>query len=158
MFPGFIPSSRATFIFDFVSLAMAIEFFVLVYSIYIVKYQKKYELHKKIQTITTGILAIAVLLFEIDVRQNGWKHLAEPSPYYDTLVFPALYIHIFFSVTAIITWTMLIWNGYRNFPKPLKAPGENGAYHRKLGRIGAMAMILTTVTGMIFYWLAYMAV
>lgn len=157
MFEGFIPGSRASFILDFIGLAMIILLTLLAISIYKVRVQKAYETHKKFQITISTILLFAVLLFEIDMKVYGWKHLAEPSPYYDSWVFPALFVHIFFSVMALITWAMLIFNGLRRFPNPLKAPGPNGGYHRKLGRLGAFAMFATVFTGAIFYWLAFVA-
>src|SRR5262245_25961901 len=80
---GFIPGSRGSLMVDVVFVAMFVVLPVLAASIYLVKYQRRYDLHKRLQIITASVLLVAVLLFELDIRLNGWEHRAGPSPYFN---------------------------------------------------------------------------
>jgi putative membrane protein len=152
---GLIPFSRANIMFDFVALAMFIVCPVLHYSIGLVK-KKKYQLHRNIQIILAGVLLIAVTLFEVDVRVNGWRHLAEQSPYYDSILFPALIIHICFSMAAVLSWIVMIFQARKIFADGIK-PNLMSSKHKKLGHIAKNTMYLTSITGWIFYYLAFIA-
>src|SRR5262245_50323542 len=77
---GFIPGSRGLLMLDVVFLAMFAVVPLLMASIYLVKAQRRYALHKRLQLTTAIVLLVAVVLFELDIRINGWEARAEPSP------------------------------------------------------------------------------
>ncbi|MEC8336603.1 MAG: hypothetical protein VXZ84_00505 [Planctomycetota bacterium] len=80
---GFLPW-RGSLMMDVVLIAMFAIVPLLCISIALVRYGKFYTLHKRIQ-ITLGILlAVAVLLFEIEVRVYPWRPRAMGSPYFAT--------------------------------------------------------------------------
>jgi putative membrane protein len=81
-FSGFL-GTRGSLMLDIVVVAMAVILPVLAYSIYLVRVRRRYELHKRIQLVLAVVLLVTVVLFEADVRINGWRDRAEPSPYYD---------------------------------------------------------------------------
>ena len=72
---GFL-GTRATFMLDVLVLAMAVVVVVLAWSIYQVKYRRRYQVHKWVQVSLGTVLLAAVLLFEIDVRLHGWEERA----------------------------------------------------------------------------------
>src|SRR4051812_17307097 len=80
MIDGFL-GTRATFMLDVVGLAMIAVLPLLGTSIYLVAYRQRYALHKRLQLTMGSILLVAVVLFELDMRINGWRDRAEPSPY-----------------------------------------------------------------------------
>src|SRR5437762_5634615 len=86
---GFVPGSRGSLMLDVVFLAMFVVVPLLAASIYLVKYRRHYALHKRLQLAMAAILLVAVLLFELDIRINGWQQRAtgtpdQPgSPYFD---------------------------------------------------------------------------
>jgi len=156
MLPGFL-GTRASFMLDFVFLAMFAVVPVMAWSIYQVRYRQRYWLHKRVQLALGGVLLVAVALFEIDMRIFGWKHLAapstgEPSP----TVWTALYIHLLFAVTTSLLWIGVIVAALRHFPAP-PAPAAHSRQHRFWGWVAAIDMLLTALTGWIFYWLAFAA-
>lgn len=157
---GFL-GTRATFMLDVVFLAMFAVAPVLAYSIWLARSRQAYALHKRIQVALGIVLLAAVTLFELDMRVNGWRHRAEASPYYGGaeslgLVFPVLYVHLFFAVTTAVLWALVLFRALRNFPSP-PHPTAHSVWHRRWGWIAAWDMLLTSVTGWVFYWLAFVA-
>jgi putative membrane protein len=155
---GFL-GTRASLMLDVVFLAMFAVLPVLGYSVYLVKYQRRFALHKKIQLVLGAVLLVTVTLFEVDMRINGWKTLAKDSPYYGdgwTGVWISLYIHLFFAISTTFLWIWVIVAAVRKFPKP-PAPGEHSRQHIVLARLATFDMVATAVTGWIFYWLAFVA-
>lgn len=147
---------RASFMMDFVALAMLLVLPLQFFSIWIVKVKRNYSLHKTLQIILFTALMIAVLLFEIDVRIHGWAHLAEESPYFDTLVYPVLFIHLVFSISATLLLIATMVHGLRNFGRDPK-PGPASKRHRRLGWLTTLALVGTSITGWLFYYFAFIA-
>jgi uncharacterized membrane protein YozB (DUF420 family) len=153
---GFLPNSRASFILDLIVVAMALVIPVMLYSLAAVRRQRNYEKHRFIQISLGVTLGLAILAFEVDMRWNGWRHLAEASPYYQTWVFPALYIHLFFAIPTLFLWVYTIYMATRH--RINQATGGRTRFeHKKYGRLSAYTMIATTITGWIFYYLAFLA-
>lgn len=160
MLPGFL-GSRATFMFDFVVVAMIAILPILGASIYLVKYRQAYLWHKRLQLTLGAVLLLAVTLFEIDVRMSdgtshSWRSLAAVSPYYPGVVFPVLTVHVALSVTTCVLWIVVIVRALRNFPVPPQ-PGSHSAFHKRFAWAAATGMALTSVTGWAFYYLAFVA-
>src|SRR4051794_36030704 len=80
---GFVPGARGSLMLDVVFVAMFVVVPLLAASIYLVKYQRQYSLHKKLQLAMAAVLLVAVLLFELDIRLHGWEERAAPSPFFD---------------------------------------------------------------------------
>ena len=157
---GFL-GTRASLMLDVVALAMVVVLPVLGISIYLVKYRRRYGLHKRIQLTLGAALLITVVLFEADMRINGWLHRAAASPYGAQegsidWVSTALYIHLFFAITSALLWVVVIFRALRNFPSPPQ-PGAHSAWHRRFARLAAIDIVCTSVTGWVFYWLAFVA-
>lgn len=153
---GFIPGSRGSFMLDLVVLAMVAILPVLAFAIRAAQ-KGKYEFHKKIMVSLAIILLIAVIAFEVEMRVVGWRHLAKPSPYYDSVVFWALSLHLLFSTTAAVSMAVTVWAALRQFPSP-PIPGRHSVAHRRSGKIAAVSLAGTAVSGWIFYWLAFVAI
>jgi hypothetical protein len=131
---------------------------VLGWSVYQVRYRCRYQLHKWVQLTLAAILLITVALFEIDIRLHGWESRAaehiggEPT----RTVWLALYVHLLFAVTTVVLWPVVIFLALRNFPNPPR-PDLHSRIHVPLARLAAADMVLTAVTGWIFYWLAFVS-
>ena len=157
---GFL-GTRASIMLDVVFLAMFAVVPVLGLSIYLVK-QGKYNLHKWIQIVTGVVLLIAVVAFEVDMRLfTDWERRAEPSPYYTAVgewnvVWYALTFHLFSAVPAPILWIVVIVRALRRFPSP-PVPGAHSASHTRWAWIATLAMVMTSVSGWVFYYLAFVA-
>lgn len=155
---GFIPNSRGSFMLDFVFVAMFGIMLVQAVSIYLVK-QRKYELHKRIQIVSALVLLVAVTAFEVDMRFfSDWEALAEPSKYWFYngwhVVWIALAIHLCFAIPTPFLWAFVIYEGLRKFPSPAM-PSKHSHRHKKLGWLATIGMAMTSITGWVFYVLAF---
>ena len=152
---GFLPCSRGSLILDFIALVMAIIIPLMLYSIFAVRYRKQYKVHRRLQ-ISLGLgLGLALTGFELDMRINGWRQFAEASPYYQSLVFPALWLHLAIAVPTLFLWIYTIFMALRQH----STYGTSGFKfrHKVFGRLSAYAMLGTAVSGWLFFWLAFLA-
>ena len=153
---GFL-GTRGSIMLDFVFVAMFGILPVLGVSIYLVKYRRRYELHKRIQVTLGVVLLAAVAAFEVDMQLvTDWRQRAEPSPYFEDWVFYSLYIHLFFAIPTAVLWVFVIVQAVRKFPRPA-APGTYSTRHIFWARLAAVEMTMTAVTGWIFYWISFVA-
>ena len=91
---------------------------------------------------------------------SGWKGRAKESSFWtaDTinLVRISLWIHLCFAVPTAFLWIFVIVQGLRKFPHPV-APCAYSARHKLWAWPAAVGMLMTAVTGWIFYWAALVA-
>ena len=158
--PGFL-GTRGSLMLDVVFLAMFLVVPWMGLSIYLVRYRKKYDLHKWMQIVMGVVLLLAVGAFEVDMRFfNDWEQLAEGSPYYVKgtwdAVWISLAIHLCFAVPTPLIWIFVIVRAVRQFPSPAR-PSKHSSQHILWARIAAILMTLTAVTGWVFYYLAFVA-
>ena len=141
---------------DLVVVAMFAVVPVLAWSIYLVRCKQNYSLHKRIQVALGVVLCVVVFLFELDMRLHGWRQFAMASPFYDTWVFPVLYVHLVFAVSTVLLWVYVIVAALRRFPSP-PVPNAYSPRHRRIARLAAIDMVGTAVSGWVFYVLAFVA-
>jgi putative membrane protein len=154
-FAGFIPGSRGSLMMDVVATAMLVVVPGLLFGITQAR-RRHYVAHKRVQVALAVALAVTVIAFELEVRLVGWRHLAMPSPYYDTWLFPLLTLHVTFAVTTTVMWCVTVVHALRRIGTP-PAPGIGSARHRYLGKATALVTLVTATTGWIFYWMAFIA-
>jgi putative membrane protein len=152
---GFL-RTRAPLMIDVVCLAMIGVVLVLVWSVYQVKVRRRYELHKWTQITLGAVLLVVVILFEVDIRLHGWEEraanaIAGRPP---QAVYTALYVHLVFAISTVILWPITIGLAVTNFSNPPQ-PGPHSRVHIPLARTAAADMVMTALTGWIFYWLAF---
>jgi putative membrane protein len=158
---GFLPW-RASLMLDVVFLAMFLVIPVMAWSIYQVKYHRRYALHKRVQLSLGAVLLVAVGCFEVDMQLfTEWRDLAAASPFYNTAtdsgpVVYALWIHLFFAVTTSLLWIYVIVQGLRKFPNPPQ-PSPYSLTHMRWAKLAAYDMLCTALTGWVFYYLAFVA-
>lgn len=152
---GFL-GTRASLMLDVVFIAMFLVIAVMGWSIYQVRYRRRYTLHKRVQLVIAGILLVAVSAFEIDMRLHGWEERAagEIGGSAGPIVWKALYVHLIFAITSFILWPLVIFRAWRQYPTP-PAPGEHSRSHLFWARLAAIDMLLTSITGWVFYYLAF---
>ena len=143
---------------DFVVVAMLGVTVVLAYSIYLIRVKKKPRLHRNIQIATAIVLTVALVAFEIDVRFfTDWRELASSSPYYEAGIADwCLLVHLLFAIPTPVVWGIVIFMGLRRF-KTGFVQGDFNRFHRISGRVAAGFMVLTAITGWIFYYVAFVA-
>ena len=152
---GFL-GTRASFMLDVLVIAMLVVVLVLGWSVYQVKYRRRYQLHKWVQVGLGLVLLVAVIVFEVDVRLYGWQDRAagEIGGHASSLVMTLLAIHLVFAVAATILWPVVIVRALLNFSNP-PAPGPHSHFHRRWARLAAIDMFITAFTGWTFYYLAF---
>lgn len=148
---------------DVVFVAMFLAIPVLWYSIQLAK-KKKYELHKKVQLALATVLLIAVGAFEIDMQMlTEWEERAAASPYFDLAnkwgctVGISLLVHLSFAIPTLVLWIYVIVQAMRLFPSPAR-PSKHSSTHHSLGKLAGIGLFMTSLTGWIFYYLAFVAV
>lgn len=158
---GFL-GTRGSFMMDLVVLAMVLVLVLLAVSVRLVK-QGKFAGHKKLQLVLGMTLLVAVAAFEVDIQfVSKWRERAEPSPYFEAIrawscpAGVALMVHLCFAVPTALLWVVVITRALRQFPRPPQ-PGPHSAAHRLWGWLGTGGMLMTAVTGWVFYWLAFVA-
>lgn len=148
--------SRASIGMDVVLIGLLALLPVLAWSIAAVR-AGRYGLHKRLQLFIVTALAGAIVVFEIDVRIfSDWRHRAAASPFWPAGVLWSLGIHLVFAVSTFVLWTWVVWEAFRRFPTP-PLPGTHGPRHRRMARLAALDLAATAVTGLLFYWLAFVA-
>jgi len=152
---GFL-HSRASLGMDVVLVGLVALLPVMAWSIRLAR-RGRHLLHKRLQLVIAGALLLAILCFEVDIRLvSDWKTRAEPSPWWPGGVLAALGIHLVFATTTFVLWVWVVWEAVARFPSP-PAPGRHGRRHRLMGRLAALDLVLTAITGIGFYWLAFVA-
>ncbi len=156
---------RTSFMLDFVVCALVVIVPLLVTSLCLVKFRKRYNQHRLLQMLLCVVLLVAVGAFEIDLQviQGGWENVVAKSISDDALLAeriseaqPWLWVHLVFAITTPVLWVITIGMAWRRFPSPPQ-PAAHSIMHRRLGWLSAIDVTLTAVTGLLFYYVAFVA-
>ena len=152
---GFL-GTRASLGMDVVLVGLIALLPVLAWSIAAVR-RGGYRLHKRLQLFIVAALGVAIVVFEVDVRLvSDWRPRAAASPFWPGGVLAALAVHLVFAVSTFVLLAWVVWEAATRFPSP-PVPGSHGPRHRRMARLAAADLVLTAVTGTVFYWLAFVA-
>jgi len=118
----------------------------------------KKEIHRWIQTVLALVLLIAVVAFEVEVRFfTDWRTLAQPSPWFEGgWCHRSLYLHLLFAIPTPFLWMYVIYKAIRNYQNGFSDP-KIAAQHRRLGNLAMIMMTGTAFTGILFYWISFVA-
>ncbi len=152
----------ASLMLDVVVCALLAVVPLLAWALYAVKVQRRYTLHRNLQLVLAAVLLVAVLLFEIDMRlQGGWENIINRDPASPRLTGDALeqvryllYVHLVFAISTPFLWGATISLALKRFPNP-PLPGPHSSLHKKLGWLSVIDIVMTSVTGLAFYYLAF---
>ena len=152
-----------TFMLDFVVCALALIVPLLLWSLWLVKFHRRYVVHKRMQIALGIVLLLAVTAFEVDVQMvhGGWENIVARQPLSPEVltakindVRPWLLVHLVFAVTTPLLWIVTITLALLRFENP-PAPGRHSRLHRILGWASTIDITLTSVTGLLFYYVAF---
>lgn len=155
----------ASFMLDFVVTALVLIVPVLLYSLYVVKVQRNFILHRNLQIALGAILLVAVTAFEIDTQliHGGWENIVNKDADAPRLTGDAflnaqrvLWIHLVFAVSTPFLWAATLFYALKRFPSPPQ-PGDHSRLHKSLGWLSVVDIVLTSVTGLWFYYVAFVA-
>ena len=154
---GFL-GTRASLMLDVVFVAMFAVVPVLLWSIQQVRRHRRFALHKKVQLTLAVLLLVTVTTFEVDMRLHGWEERAagELGGEASSVVWRALYVHLIFAISTALLWPWVIYRAWQRFPVP-PLPGEHSRSHIFWARLAAIDMVLTSITGWVFYVLAFVS-
>jgi uncharacterized membrane protein YozB (DUF420 family) len=149
---------------DVVVCALVLVAPVLAWSVYLVKARRAYARHRTIQVALSIVLLLAVALFELDMRlHGGWEQIvnrpgAPPRLSGEGLEFvrQVLWVHLAFAISTPLLWGVTLVLAWRRFSRT-PAPGPHSRLHRRLGWIAAADLLLTSATGLAFYYFAFVA-
>ena len=154
---------NTSFMLDAVVCALLLVVPILAWSIYLVKVRHQFQLHKQIQLGLGLALLLAVTAFEVDLHlvQGGWENVVakreQPlSAAEMEFVTNLLRVHLIFAGSTPILWGITIGYALKRFPKP-PLPGEHSPLHKKLAWLSTIDLTLTSVTGIVFYYFAFVA-
>lgn len=162
MADGFL-GYRASFMLDVVVCALILVVPALLYSLYLVKVRHEYLLHRNMQLTLGAVLLIAVAAFEIDLQivHGGWENVVAKrrtplSAEGLDFVRKLLRIHLVFAISTPFLWASTIVLALRRFGSP-PVPGEHSKLHKTLAWLSTVDLTLTSVTGLIFYYFAFVS-
>ena len=153
---------RTSLMLDLVVCSLVLVVPALFYSLYLVKVRRNFVAHRNIQLTLAVVLLVAVTAFEIDMQQiqGGWRQVVNKRavPLADEqiqAVQKVLWIHLVFAVSSPVLWATTILLALQRLPKP-PAPCAHSALHKKLGWLATLDLTLTSITGLWFYYVAFM--
>ena len=161
MSQGFL-GYHATFMLDVVVCALVLLVPALITSIYLVKFRRQYAWHRRLQLTLAAILFLAVAAFEVDIRlHHGWENIvkeARPEMAAESLDFArkVLYVHLIFAISTPLLWIATIALALPSFGNP-PVPSRHSPLHKFLGWCSAGDLALTSATGLLFYYFAFVA-
>ena len=156
---------HASFMLDVVVCALVAIVPTLLFSIYLVKVRRNFLWHRNIQVTLGVVLLLTVAAFEVDLQlvHGGWENIVRDAHGAEWLSTPAfaraknvLWVHLVFAVSTPIFWAVTIVLALRRVPSP-PTPGAHSSLHKKLGWASAIDITLTSITGLTFYYLAFIA-
>lgn len=156
---------EASLMLDVVVCALVLVVPWLLFSIYTVKVKRNYALHKTLQLALAVVLTLAVTAFEVDMQfiHGGWENIVNKNPEAPrrspeelATIRILLYVHLCFAVTTPVLWAVTIALALKRFPNPV-APSQHSSLHKKLGWLSTVDLTLTSVTGLMFYYMAFIA-
>ena len=152
---GFL-GTRASLMMDLLVLAMPVVLGVLAWSIYLVRYRRRYGVHRWVQISLTVALAVVVAFFEVDIRTHGWQDRAAGAIGGDvsTAVWVTLWVHVVIAVATLVLLPVVVIRALRGFGSPPR-PGHHSTSHRFWGRAAVIGLVLTTVSSWVFYLSAF---
>ncbi|MFO0978837.1 MAG: DUF420 domain-containing protein [Planctomycetaceae bacterium] len=153
-----------TFMLDFVVCALVLVVPLLLLSLWLVKFRRQYLAHKRLQIVLGVVLLAAVTAFEVDVQlvHGGWEKIVSRQNLDEAAlaakiasVRPWLLVHLVFAITTPFLWVATIVLALKRFgSNPM--PGAHSKLHSLLGWASTIDITLTSVTGLLFYYVAFM--
>ncbi len=152
-----------TFMLDFVVCALVLIVPLLLFSLWLVKFKRNFGGHMKLQLALGVVLLVAVTAFEVDVQMvhGGWENIVAQQQLSPELlaekiaaVRPWLLVHLLFAVTTPVLWIVTIVLALKRFGSTPQ-PGPHSRVHSLLGWASTVDITLTSVTGLLFYYMAF---
>ena len=112
------------------------------------------KVHICLQVGITIFYLVVFSPFEVFVRFEGWRVMAEPSPYYHSWVQPLLVFHLIFAILTVVVWGYSLFLAKKAFVTSARDHNYS-RMHKKMGRVAFGLVHMTAATGCLFYWMAF---
>ena len=151
---GFL-GTRGDILMDLVIVAFVVILPALIFSWKKAR-SRDYQTHKTTQLTLAIVLAVAVALFEVNLRLSGGIfELTKESAYAgSSLLNSTIYIHTIAAILTALIWVVLVVASLYKFDKPPR-PNQFSSTHRFWGRLGMIGMIFTGVSAIPLYYLGF---
>jgi putative membrane protein len=151
MLPQGFFGTEADVLMDIVVLAFAVIVPTLIFSWIRVR-RGQWQLHKRIQLSLASVLAVAVVLFEIDMRVSGGIfEMTQASSWAGTGFYNgSVYFHTVVAISTSLLWIGLVLSALIKFDKS-PVPNAFSNKHKLFGRLGMIFMLTTGITGIQIY-------
>ena len=137
---------------DLIVVALTVLLPVLAASIVAIRRGQR-RLHRSLQIAITVALVVSLLLFEFQIRNlGGWREsIADRNLSESQLsaITAMLIVHLIFSVTTPAFWLAALISSTKAWT------GRRPQVHHWLGRLAALDLVLTAITGWVWYAMAY---
>lgn len=157
---------QTSFMLDFVVCALIAIVPLLLFSLWNVKVGQRYQLHRKLQLLLGGVLLVAVSAFEVDLRfiQGGWENIVQKSSVDEAVLAervaaaqPWMHFHLVFAISTPFLWVVTLGLALKRFDNPAQ-PGSHSKLHKILGWASTIDITMTAITGLVFYYVAFVNV
>lgn len=162
MADGFL-GYHASFMLDVVVCALVLVIPVLAYSVYLAKVRRNYLWHRNIQLGLGIVLLLTIGAFEIDLQlvHQGWENVVQrrQPPLSEAefeFVRRVLWVHLVFAISTPFLWIATTVLALKRMPSP-PGPSPHSSLHKKLGWLSTIDLTLTSITGLAFYYFAFLA-
>jgi putative membrane protein len=152
---------RTSFMLDFVVVSLVLIVPALLFSLWTVKFGRLFLVHKRLQLTLGIVLLVAVSAFEVDLHfvQKGWQNVVAKrevplSEEQLGVVRGWLRFHLIFAISTPLMWAATIGLALKSFPSP-PVPGKHSTVHKTLGWLSTLDVTMTAITGLIFYYFAF---
>ena len=115
--------------------------------------KKEYDKHFKAQLSLFILTLIVVLFFEVSVRLSGGFTLFMKTAhvsYSFMLIF--LMVHIAIALATVVTWSALLYGAIKSYKIEGRAISKS---HKKIGRYVFVGASITSLMGVIIYYLLF---
>lgn len=139
---------------DLIVVGLSVVLPILFVSIALVRRGERAK-HRAIQVAITASLALALIFFEIQVRSaGGWREMIADRGHSDsriTLIGVLLGVHLIFAVSTPLLWVAALMTSGKAWS------GQRPRRHRLVARLAAGDLVLTALTGWLWYAVAFVA-
>jgi putative membrane protein len=152
---GFL-GTRAPLFMDIIVIIVALLPFLISLNIWLAV-KKRFNLHRILQIVLFLITLVVLVYFEYGMQSTGgFEFYIKESSIDSNLAFIFLIFHIIIAFVMLIMWfSLLKFAGADNKRRAL--PGMYSRDHKASGRRVAFMILLTSITGIIVYWILFIA-
>lgn len=147
--------NRAPIILTILALAL---FFVVPTLLWSLRQARlgKYQVHKRTQIGTSTAIFILLIFFEMQIPGSDWIKQTAQSSFPEATIRSYLSVHKSIAISTTLLWTMTFLLAFWRTPNPPR-PSTHSKVHKIMGTSSAVMLIITAISGWIFYWMAFIA-